>query len=94
MAAPQEFGTGILARVTKQTYWMLALTACLALAVAVPCGVSIFLDRDASNIPLFAVMVWACAPGVSAAFSPASSAPVTWTTVRSPRSFMDCDATR
>ena len=68
MAAPQEFGTGILARVTKQTYWMLALTACLALAVAVPCGVSIFLDRDASNIPLFALMVWACAPGVSAAF--------------------------
>jgi hypothetical protein len=47
---------------------MLALTVCLALAVAVPFIASIFVERHASNIPIFALLVWACVPGVSAAF--------------------------
>lgn len=68
MPGPREYGDGILHRVTKQIYWFLALTVCFIAAVILPFTATLFLERDASNLPVFALLLWLCAPAVSAAF--------------------------
>lgn len=67
MAGPQEFGNGTFNRITKQVYWFVALTMCTLVALAPSFVGSLLLAREASNIPLYGLLAWLCAPGLSAA---------------------------
>lgn len=64
---PSDPRTGTLGRATGVVYWFLVVELCFLLAAAPGFIGLLLLERDASNIPLFALMLVPVAPAFSAA---------------------------